>query len=143
MSFTIPFGSCCSQQDPFRELSFQTKTRSKLQCATFSLLKAGLSKHHACGPETIFSRNAAAKIVRHFTVCIGIIVIPTDLSKAGNKHDARINPDICHCGTRGGCHGAIDVCPPAPNRANTLPRELSDIAPASPLLLAWFQRKLP
>ena len=77
------------------------------------------------------------------TVFIGIIVSPTALSKAGNKHDARTNPDICHCGTRVGRHGAIDVCPPAPNRANTLPRELSDIAPASPLLLAWFQRQLP
>lgn len=47
----------------------------------------------------------------------GIIVIPTALSKAGNKHDARTN-----VGKRVGRHGAIDV---------------------SPLLLAWFQRQLP
>ena len=69
----------------------------------------------------------------------GIIVIPTDLSKAGSRHDALTNEDICHCGTRGGRHGASAVCLPATSRASTLPRELSDIAPVSPPVMAWVQ----
>ena len=62
---------------------------------------------------------------------IGIIVIPNDGSEAANKHDALTRTNSDHYGKIVAYPAASAVCLQLINQANTLPKELSDISPAS------------